>query len=131
MGQNHIFLKMTYRQMVKNKVRTLVTIIGIMLSAALITAITVFIASLHKSMLDYKIKESGNWYGVIEQVDLKEGLEKIRQDSDILSERLMYNRTDIRSVSRHSVMKMKSAFRWSLQKAEWRKIQKKLWLQGI
>lgn len=56
--------------------RTLVTIIGIMLSAALITAITVFIASLHKSMLDYKIKESGNWYGVIEQVDLKEGLEK-------------------------------------------------------
>ena len=119
MGQNHIFLKMTYRQMVKNKVRTLVTIIGIMLSAALITAITVFIASLHKSMLDYKIKESGNWYGVIEQVDLKEGLEKIRQDSDILSE------------SRHSVMKMKSAFRWSLQKAEWRKIQKKLWLQGI
>ena len=91
MGQNHIFLKMTYRQMVKNKVRTLVTIIGIMLSAAWITAITVFIASLHKSMLDYKIKESGNWYGVIEQVDLKEGLEKIRQDSDILSERLMYN----------------------------------------
>jgi hypothetical protein len=91
MGQNHIFFKMTYRQMVKNKVRTLVTIIGIMLSAALITAITVFIASLHKSMLDYKIKESGNWYGVIEQVDLKEGLEKIRQDSDILSERLMYN----------------------------------------
>lgn len=91
MGQNHIFLKMTYRQMVKNKVRTLVTIIGIMLSAALITAITVFIASLHKSMLDYKIKESGNWYGVIEQVDLKEGLEKIRQDSDILAERLMYN----------------------------------------
>ena len=77
--------------MVKNKVRTLVTIIGIMLSAALITAITVFIASLHKSMLDYKIKESGNWYGVIEQVDLKEGLEKIRQDSDILAERLMYN----------------------------------------
>ena len=46
MGQNHIFLKMTYRQMVKNKVRTLVTIIGIMLSAALITAITVFIARL-------------------------------------------------------------------------------------
>ena len=130
MGQNHIFFKMTYRQMVKNKVRTLVTIIGIMLSAALITAITVFIASLHKSMLDYKIKESGNWYGVIEQVDLKEGLEKIRQDSDILSERLMYNigstRTDIRSVSRHLVMKMKSASRWSLQKAEWRKIQKKL-----
>ena len=84
MGQNHIFLKMTYRQMVKNKVRTLVTIIGIMLSAALITAITVFIASLHKSMLDYKIKESGNWYGVIEQVDLKEGLEKIRQDSDCI-----------------------------------------------
>ena len=41
MGQNHIFLKMTYRQMVKNKVRTLVTIIGIMLSAALITAIKV------------------------------------------------------------------------------------------
>ena len=99
MGQNHIFLKMTYRQMVKNKVRTLVTIIGIMLSAALITTITVFIASLHKSMLDYKIKESGNWYGVIEQVDLKEGLEKIRH--------------------------------WSLQKAEWRKIQKNLWLQVI
>ena len=91
MGQNHIFLKMTYRQMVKNKVRTLVTIIGIMLSAALITAITVFIASLHKSMLDYKIRRQRNWYGVIEQVDLKEGLEKIRQDSDILSERLMYN----------------------------------------
>lgn len=91
MGQNHIFFKMTYRQMVKNKVRTLVTIIGIMLSAALITAITVFIASLHKSMYDYKLKESGNWYGVIEQVDLQEGLEKIRQDSDISAQRLMYN----------------------------------------
>ena len=59
MGQNHIFFKMTYRQMVKNKVRTLVTIIGIMLSAALITAITVFIASLHTcSITPYQLPDS-------------------------------------------------------------------------
>lgn len=83
MGRNKVFFKMTYRQMKEAKVRTLVTIIGIILSAALITAIATFVSSLQNSMLEYKIGEQGNWHGVIRGVTKEETVKEISTSKEI------------------------------------------------
>lgn len=83
MGRNKVFFKMTYRQMKEAKVRTLVTIIGIILSAALITAIATFVSSLQNSMLEYKIGEQGNWHGVIRGVAKEETVKEISTSKEI------------------------------------------------
>lgn len=83
MGRNKVFFKMTYRQMKESKVRTLVTIIGIILSAALITAIATFVSSLQNSMLEYKISEQGNWHGVIRGVANEETVKEISTSKEI------------------------------------------------
>jgi putative ABC transport system permease protein len=80
MGKNNIFLKVTLRQMKKAKVRTAVTLAGIIMSTALITAIATFVSSLQNSMVEYKISESGNWYGVIFNVTDNERLDALYSD---------------------------------------------------
>ena len=59
----NILSRLTFKSLVKNKVRTAVTIIGIVLSAAMLTAVTVSIASFLQFMRDSAIYTSGNWYG--------------------------------------------------------------------
>lgn len=58
----NIFQKTTLKSLRNNKVRTLVTIIGIILSASMITAVTTFISSLQDYMLRSAIYDSGDWY---------------------------------------------------------------------
>lgn len=57
----NIFSRITLRNLWKNKTRTLVTVIGIILSAAMITAVTVTISSFRKFLIDFAIKTDGNW----------------------------------------------------------------------
>ena len=59
----NIFQKVTLKTLNKNKTRTFVTIIGIILSAAMITAVTTFITSLQHYMLDAAIYNNGDWHG--------------------------------------------------------------------
>ncbi len=68
----NIFRKITLRTLKQNKSRTMVTIIGVILSTAMITAITVFLSSL----TDYAVKsveaQEGGWHTLISTVDAKE-----------------------------------------------------------
>lgn len=57
-----IFNKVTLEILKKNKTRTIVTIIGIILSAAMFTAVTTTISSLQNYLLQNAIYNSGDWH---------------------------------------------------------------------
>ena len=59
----NIFHKITLATLRKNKVRTTVTIIGILLSAALFCAVTTLISSLRYFLLENMIYREGSWHG--------------------------------------------------------------------
>lgn len=61
----NIMNKVTLMGLLKNRTRTLVTIIGVILSAAMFTAVTTFISSLQNYLVEYTIAEGGDWHGVI------------------------------------------------------------------
>ncbi len=59
----NIFNKVTLKSLQKNKTRTVVTIIGIILSAAMICAVTTFVSSIRNFALQTSIYYDGNWHG--------------------------------------------------------------------
>lgn len=61
----NIFHKVTLQSLKKNKTRTIVTIIGIMLSAAMICAVTTFVSSIQNYILNYAIYTAGDWHGAV------------------------------------------------------------------
>lgn len=58
----NIFHKLTIETLKKNKTRTLVTIIGVILSTAMITAVTTFISSIQNYLKEVVIETQGDWY---------------------------------------------------------------------
>ncbi|MCM1192123.1 MAG: ABC transporter permease [Butyrivibrio sp.] len=61
----NIFYKVTLQSLKKNKTRTIVTIIGIMLSTAMICAVTTFVSSIQNYLLEYTIYNDGDWHGAV------------------------------------------------------------------
>ncbi len=61
----NVFNKVTLQSLKKNKTRTIVTIIGLMLSAAMICAVTTFISSMQNYVLEYAIYNDGDWHGAV------------------------------------------------------------------
>lgn len=59
----NILHKFTLKSLRKNKVRTAVTVIGIMLSAAMICAVTTFVSSIYNYGLQNEIYQNGCWHG--------------------------------------------------------------------
>lgn len=59
----NIFHKVTLHFLKKNKTRTFLTVIGIMLSAAMICAVTTFISSMQNYALGYAVYTKGDWHG--------------------------------------------------------------------
>lgn len=59
---------LTLKNLKLNKKRTIVTIIGISLSVALICAITTFTVSIQKAMIERKIKTNGNYHIRVQDV---------------------------------------------------------------
>ena len=59
---------LTLKNLKLNKKRTIVTIIGISLSVALICAITTFVVSFQNSMIEREIKTNGNYHIKLENV---------------------------------------------------------------
>lgn len=57
-----IFQKVTFEILKKNKMRTIVTIIGIILSASMFTAVTTTVSSLQNYMLQNAIYNEGDWH---------------------------------------------------------------------
>ena len=79
----NVFSKVTLESLKKNRTRTVVTIIGIMLSAAMICASTTFVASMQSFVLRCEIYSSGDWHGAVYDAAYKD-YEDIR-DSDRVS----------------------------------------------
>lgn len=65
----NIFHKVALQGLKKNHTRTLVTIVGVVLSAALITAVATFAVSLQTYMVGGAIAKYGNWHVAFPDVD--------------------------------------------------------------
>ena len=78
----NVFHKVTLQSLQKNKTRTVVTIIGIILSAAMICAVTTTIASLQDFMYRSLAYNSGSWQGSVLHADSSE-LERIRSSEQM------------------------------------------------
>lgn len=80
----NIFRKYTLKSLWQNKTRTLVTIVGIILSVAMITAVTTTVSSLQNYMLEVVRQDSGSWHSSIygpdhdelQKILSKEGIDK-------------------------------------------------------
>ena len=59
----NIFSRFTLRTLKKNKMRTLVTIIGIALSVAMFTSVTSIIVSFQQYLMNMEIVRDGTWEG--------------------------------------------------------------------
>ena len=59
----NVFHKVTLQSLKKNKTRTIVTIIGIILSASMICAVTTFASSFMNYAKQTAIYAEGNWHG--------------------------------------------------------------------
>ena len=81
---NHI----TVQNLKMNKKRTVVTIIGIALSVALICAVTTFAVSFQQAMVNREIKTSGNRYININEIN-RDDLKDIENNSKV--EQVTYN----------------------------------------
>ena len=79
----NVFNKVTLESLKKNRTRTVVTIIGIMLSAAMICASTTLVSSMQNFVLRCEIYSSGDWHGAVYDAAYKD-YEDIR-DSDRVS----------------------------------------------
>ena len=61
----NILHRYTLQTLKRNKSRTLVTIVGIILSLSMLTAVTVLISSCQAFLTRCAVEEKGNWHGVI------------------------------------------------------------------
>lgn len=77
-----ILNEITKKYLKLNKKRSLVTLIGIILSGAMISAVTTLAVTFQRFMLDVEISESGEWEAIIENVNLEE-LQEIKQNKKI------------------------------------------------
>ena len=68
----NIMNKVTLKGLIKNKTRTIVTIIGVILSTSMLTAVTTFISSLQNYVLEYTIADKGDWHGAFYDIDMKD-----------------------------------------------------------
>ena len=79
-----VFSKVTLESLKKNRTRTVVTIIGIMLSAAMICASTTFVSSMQNFVLRCEIYSSGNWHGAVYDAAYKD-YEDVRDSGKVSS----------------------------------------------
>lgn len=80
----NIFHKVTLETLKKNRVRTLVTIIGIILSTAMICAVTTFASSIRNFMIEDAIYDKGDYYGKALNVTAQK-IQEVREDSRLSS----------------------------------------------
>ena len=80
----NVFSKVTLESLKKNRTRTVVTIIGIMLSAAMICASTTFVSSMQNFVLRCEIYSGGDWHGAVYDAAYKD-YEDIRDSGKVSS----------------------------------------------
>lgn len=67
----NIVNRLTLRHLLLNKKRTLVTIIGVILSVAMITAVTTFAVSAQDMLIRNEIRSQGRWHARFQEIDAK------------------------------------------------------------
>jgi len=80
----NIFNKITLKSLKQNRTRTVVTVIGVILSVAMITGVTTFISSLQNFLVRSEMATSGNWHLRYENMMLSE-VEEIKAHSEVAS----------------------------------------------
>ncbi|HHU74734.1 MAG TPA: ABC transporter permease, partial [Clostridiales bacterium] len=95
----NIMNKVTLRILQKNKTRTIVTIIGVILSTAMFTAVTTFISSLQNYVVSYMMVEEGDWHGVIHDVTAKD-IDRLAEIEEV--ENLVFTRNGGYSYLEHT-----------------------------
>jgi putative ABC transport system permease protein len=80
----NVLNKITLKTLSRNKVRTLVTIVGIILSAAMITAVTTCVSSLQDFILDVVKRQDGDWHGAVYNIN-KDQLSALSSDPEVES----------------------------------------------
>ncbi|MCR4639988.1 ABC transporter permease [Ruminococcus sp.] len=78
----NIFNKVTLQSLKKNRTRTFVTIIGIMLSTALICAVTTSFASVRQYAISYFEHSEGKWHGMEKNID-NDSFKKIVESDEV------------------------------------------------
>lgn len=86
----NIINRFTLQTLKKNKVRTAVTIIGILLSTAMFTSVTSIVFSLQQYMVDLEISVSGAWHGRLSGLT-KEQAEELQKKDQIDKSTLVRN----------------------------------------
>ncbi|MCL1890467.1 MAG: ABC transporter permease [Coriobacteriia bacterium] len=86
----NIIYKLTMQSLLKNRTRTIVTIIGVILSVAMITAVTAFIASLQNNLINGYIERNGDWQMKFMDVD-SVFVQKVSSDDEVRVASVMQN----------------------------------------
>ena len=68
----NVFHKFALQSLKQNRTRTIVTIIGIILSVSMLTAVTTTISSVQQYLLDVTIQESGSWHAMFSGISKKQ-----------------------------------------------------------
>ena len=68
----NVFHKFALQSLKQNRTRTIVTIIGIILSVSMLTAVTTTISSIQQYLLDVTIQESGSWHAMFSGISKKQ-----------------------------------------------------------
>ncbi len=80
----NVFSKITLASLKKNRTRTIVTIIGIILSSAMICAVTTFVSSFYNYLLDNAVYSKGDWHGSALNADAQTE-QKLSEDKSVSS----------------------------------------------
>lgn len=78
----NIISKLTLRHLMLNKKRTLVTIVGVIISVAMITGISTFSVSFLDFLRNDEMGNGGNWHALYKDAGI-ESVQKIKADEDI------------------------------------------------
>lgn len=68
----NVFHKFAIKSLKLNRTRTVVTIIGIILSTAMLTAVTTTVSSVQQFLLEVTEKQNGCWHGVVSNISMKQ-----------------------------------------------------------
>ncbi len=78
----NIMNKVTLQSMKKNRTRTIVTIVGIILSVSMVTAVTTIVTSLQNYLLESAVYKNGDWHVELQNVSVEEG-KRISDDARV------------------------------------------------
>lgn len=82
-----VFQKITLQSLKRNRTRTIVTIIGVILSVALATAVTTSIYSFQQFMIQHAITRSGDWHMRVSGADAAQ-IEELRASGEVAASAL-------------------------------------------